>query len=142
MTRRNWMRRLAAMGSAAFASAMLRADDHGHGHGKGHDRDDEREFHYSDRDRKAMRDYYGKNRENLPPGLAKRDQLPPGLEKQLRVRGVLPPGLRAKMQDCPRDLVRNLTPAPPECDYVIIGGHIVLLDRRTFVVVDVFHYER
>lgn len=142
MTRRKWMCGLMTAASAAVCGILAGADEHGQGHGKGHDHDDQGEFHYSDRDRKEMRDYYGKNRGHLPPGLAKRDQLPPGLEKQFRVRGVLPPGLRAKMQDCPRDLVRNLTPAPPECDYVVIGGHIVLVNRRTWVVLDVFHYER
>jgi hypothetical protein len=39
-----------------------------------------------------MRGWYHDRGRNLPPGLAKRDQLPPGLERQLRVRGTLPPG--------------------------------------------------
>ena len=144
MTRRNWMRRFAAVASASLAGILVRADEHGHGHGrgKGHDRDDEGEFHYSDRDREEMRGYYRVNREHLPPGLAKREQLPPGLERQLRVRGVLPPGLRSRIQVCPIELERRLTPAPPDCDYVILGGHIVLLQRRSFVVLDIFHYER
>ena len=41
----------------------------------------------------------------------------------------------------PVDLERELPPAPPNCEHVFIGGHVVLLNRRTFVVVDVFHLE-
>jgi len=73
--------------------------------------------------------------------LAKRDELPPGLERQLVVRGTLPPGLRKQMRSCPRDLVRLLPPPPPDCRHVVIGGHIVLLNRRTFMVLDIFHFE-
>ena len=110
--------------------------DHGHGHGKGHDR-----HAYSDHDRDEMRGWYQEHYDHLPPGLAKRDRLPLGLERQLQVRGTLPPGLRKKMVHCPEDLERRLPPPPPDCEHVVIGGHIVLLNRRTFLVVDVFHLE-
>jgi hypothetical protein len=79
--------------------------------------------------------------QGLPPGLARRDQLPPGLERQLVVRGELPPGLRRKIQRCPEDLERRLPPPPRDCEHVVIGGHIVLLNRKTFVVLDIFHVE-
>jgi hypothetical protein len=77
----------------------------------------------------------------LPPGLAKRDRLPPGLERQLVVRGTLPPGLRAKMHRCPEDFERRLPPPPPQCEHVFIGGHVVLLNRANFQIVDVIHLE-
>jgi hypothetical protein len=77
----------------------------------------------------------------LPPGLAKRDQLPPGLGKQLVRRGTLPPGLQKKIQPCPPDLERRLPPPPPDCGHVVIGGHIVLMNRRINVVLDIFHLE-
>ena len=75
----------------------------------------------------------------LEPGLAKRDRLPPGLERQLRVRGTLPPGLRDRIRPCPEGLVRLLPPPPPHCEHVLIGGSIVLLNRNSFVVLDIFH---
>ena len=43
------------------------------------------------------------------------------------------------MYAVPVDLERELPPPPPNCEHVFIGGHVVLLNRRTFVVVDVFH---
>src|SRR5712692_6106894 len=117
----------------------------GHGHGKGHDKHgddyDQGERYYRDHDRDAIRDWYEDHRNQLPPGLAKKDQLPPGLEKQLVRRGSLPPGLQKRLQPCPEDLERRLPPPPPDCAHVLIGGHIVLLNRRTNIIVDIFHFE-
>jgi len=123
----------------------------GHGNGNGHhkhDRDDDdddrdRGYRYNDHDRDEMRGWYRHHRdEDLPPGLAKRDRLPPGLERQLVVRGTLPPGLRKKVERCPDDLERRLPPPPRDCRHVVISGHIVLLNTRSFQIVDVFHFER
>ena len=128
----------------------------GHGHGREDDDDAEvRESHfdrdrhgdhdrryYSDRDREVVRHWRDDDRGHLPPGLAKRDQLPPGLERQLRVRGTLPPGLRKRMHRCPEELEAQLPPPPPDCEHTIIGGHIVLVNVHTFMVLDVVHFER
>ncbi len=109
------------------------------GHGRGRDKDkDRREYRYSRQDREEMKAWYRGYRGDLPPGLAKKDRLPPGLEKQLRVRGTLPPGLRDQIRPCPEDLVRRLPPPPPDCEHVAIGGRIVLLNRQTFMVLDIF----
>lgn len=118
------------------------ADEHGHGKHHGRDDDDDHRQYYSDHDRDEMRGWYHDHDEHLPPGLAKRDQLPPGLEKQLRVRGTLPPGLRKKMAPCPEELERRLPPPPTGCAHVVVGGHIVLVNRSTYVVMDIFHFER
>ena len=125
-------------------------DEKGHGHGKGHnkerkeERKEERQerkvqYRYSQHDHDEMRGWYSDHENNLPPGLAKRDRLPPGLERQLRVRGTLPPGLRDRLQPVPEDFVQRLPPPPPECEHAVIGGSIVLINRRTFVVLDIFH---
>ncbi len=113
--------------------------EHGHGHGKGHDhgRGHER---YRDHDG-DIRGWYRANYNNLPPGLAKRDRLPPGLERQLIVNGTLPPGLRKKMQPCPRELEVMLPPPPPNYVHVFIGGNLVLYNRASFQIADVFHFE-
>jgi hypothetical protein len=127
-------------------SAMAQGNSQGHGHGKGHDKhgdDDDRDDdhgYYSERDH-DIREWYSAHREGLPPGLAKKDRLPPGLEKQLVRRGTLPPGLQKRLQPCPPDLERYLPPPPPDCAHVLVGGHIVLLNRRTNVVMDFVHVE-
>ena len=111
----------------------------GHGRGRNEDKDKDRsEYRYSHHDRDEMTAWYREYRGDLPPGLAKKDRLPPGLERQLRVRGTLPPGLRDQVRPCPRDLVRRLPPPPPGCEHVAIGNSIVLLNRQTFIVLDIF----
>jgi Ni/Co efflux regulator RcnB len=105
----------------------------GHGHGNGHGR-------YHDHDRE-IHDWYRTHYSHLPPGLAKRDRLPPGLERQLVVNGTLPPGLRRKMQPCPHELEVMLPPPPPNYAHVVIGGNLVLVNRVSFQVADVFHFD-
>ena len=104
------------------------------------DRDRDRDHdhpRFEDHDRQAARGWYNEHQGHLPPGLAKRDQLPPGLQRQLVVRGTLPPGLQKRLQPVPQDLEVRLAPPPPECAHVLIGGNIVLLNRRTNLVVDI-----
>lgn len=117
-----------------------RDHDHGHGHGHGHDGDHDRRG-YSDHDRDAMRGWYREHHDHLPPGLAKRDRLPPGLERQIVVHGYLPVGLRTQVHTCPVELERTLPPPPPNYAHVVIGGHLVLLNRANFQIADVFHFE-
>src|ERR1051325_3653535 len=70
---------------------------------------------FDERHRVIIRDYFHNNYSNLPPGLAKRGgNLPPGLQKQLERNGTLPPGLQKRVQPCPVELERQLTPLPTE----------------------------
>jgi hypothetical protein len=133
--------------NAAFADKD-HDGDHGKGHGYGHDkdkgknkhdRDDDRHY-YRDHDRE-LHDWYRGHYRHLPPGLAKRDRLPPGLESQLVVRGTLPPGLQRKMHPCPVEVETYLPPPPVGYMHTVIGGNIVLVNRKTFLVLDVFHFE-
>lgn len=153
MTSRRWLRGLAAAAfflTSGFALAQGNSDHHGHGRGHHKDHDDQGDqgdhdwhgrHYYSEHDRDDMRYWYREHDRDLPPGLAKRDRLPPGLERQLEARGTLPPGLRRDIEPCPRELVRELPPPPPHCEHVIIGGHIVLLNRANFQIIDVIHLE-
>jgi hypothetical protein len=89
-----------------------------------------------DSDQVLIRDYYksSKHKKGLPPGLAKRGgNLPPGLAK----RDKLPPGLQG--DPLPYDLEKQLTRLPTSCVRVRIGQDIVLMDRKTRVVVDVVY---
>lgn len=140
-------------GSTAFAGHpdKDKGKDHGDQHGNGHwrdkkndhgdDDDDRRGYGFGEHDRDQIRGWYADNYRHLPPGLAKKDRLPPGLERQLVVRGTLPPGLERYTYPVPVELNRELPPPPPDCDRVIIGGHIVLRNRSTNIVLDIFHLE-
>jgi hypothetical protein len=83
---------------------------HGHGHGRGHGG-------------------------GLPPGLAKKDHLPPGLEKQLERNGHLPPGLEKRT--LPSDLASRLPPVSSGTERVLIGDNVVLLDRKSQLILDI-----
>jgi len=96
---------------------------------------------FNSRERDILQVWYGDHKNNLPPGLAKRDRLPPGLESQLRERGTLPPGLQKKIVPLPVDLERRLPPPPSGCSRVIIGGNIVLMDTNSFYVHAVFRFD-
>jgi Ni/Co efflux regulator RcnB len=134
--------------------ALAQGNGHGRGHEKHAERDDDRrddrdkdrhedraERHsYREHDRE-LHEWYRSHYNSLPPGLAKRDRLPPGLERQLVVRGTLPPGLQKKIQPCPVEVERYLPPAPVGYMHTVIGGNIVLVNRKTFFVLDVFHFE-
>jgi hypothetical protein len=130
-----------------LASSFALAQGNGKGNGKGHgknkhgDDDNPPAYAFSDHDRDVMRAWYDDHRGSLPPGLAKKDRLPPGLEKQLAERGTLPPGLQKRIQPLPVELERELPAPPPDCAHVVIGGHVVLLNRRTNLVLAVFHFE-
>ncbi len=116
-------------------------DDHGHGHGEGHGNGHGHgRGHYKDHDR-DIHDWYRANYDHLPPGLAKRDRLPPGLERQLVVNGTLPPGLQKKIQPCPRELETMLPPPPPNYVHVIVGGNLVMYNRATLQIGDVFRLD-
>jgi hypothetical protein len=159
MSFKSWFRASAtALLGLALSTTIAVAQGNGHGHDK-HDRDDDDRFHdrddrdhgdghhkshgherYADHDG-DIRGWYRSNYDHLPPGLAKRDRLPPGLERQLVVRGTLPPGLRGKMQPCPRELEVMLPPPPPNYVHAVIGGNLVLYNRANFQIADVFHLE-
>jgi Ni/Co efflux regulator RcnB len=134
--------------STAIPKLALADHDHdgdrGRGHAYGHEKherdNDDRRYYYRDHDRE-LHEWYQAHRDRLPPGLAKRDQLPPGLERQLVIRGTLPPGLRGRMHACPEEVEQYLPPPPEGYVHTVIGGHIVLVNPRTYFVLDVFHFE-
>jgi hypothetical protein len=131
-------------GNAVFADHGDRDHDNGHWRDKRKDHDDDddrRGYGFADHDRDAMRGWYAGNYRHLPPGLAKRDRLPPGLENQLVIRAAFPAALVAHIAVVPVDLERQLPPPPPDCERVVVGGHIVLMNRRTKIVLDIFHFE-
>jgi len=64
--------------------------------------------------------------------------LPPGLERQLVRNGHLPPGLEKKMYPVPVAVCRRLPPLPPDAVRGYYGGHVVVYNPRTSVILNVF----
>ena len=131
----------------AGGTAMAQGNSHGNGKGKGHNKqqDDQGEpggyvqYGFGPHDREVIQTYYAGHKSGLPPGLAKRGgNLPPGLEKQLQRKGTLPPGLQKKIEPCPPELERQLPPLPADYRRVVIDARIVVINRHTNVIVDIF----
>jgi len=90
---------------------------------------------FTDRDRQLIRRYYKSRRQSkrkLSPGLAQKGKLPNGLAK----RDSLPPGLR--LRGLPNDLEFHLIKLPKEYVRVIVGGDMVIMNRNSRVVIDIF----
>ena len=89
------------------------------------------------REREIVREFFKGHPGGLPPGLAKRSELPPGLQKQLKRKGQLPPGLQKKLEPLPRQLEVRLPRIGEIGRAVILGHHVLLLDRRTEQILDI-----
>jgi len=129
--------------SLASGAAMAQGNSHGNGKGKGHNKqkDDQGDVQYGfgPHDREVISSYYSRHSQGLPPGLAKRGgDLPPGLQKQLERNGTLPPGLQKKLEPCPVELERQLPPLPVDYRRAVIGAHLVVYNKNTNIVVDIF----
>ena len=138
---------LGALAAALVATcAFAYSDSQGKGKGKGHNKHNDKQggvayvkHGFGPHDREIIMQYYAGRGSNLPPGLAKRGgNLPPGLEKQLERNGTLPPGLQKRIQPFPIELERQLPPLPTEYRRGVIGAHIVVFNRNTQLIVDVF----
>jgi hypothetical protein len=135
----------ALLGVLLLSGGRTYAQGNSQGHGKGHAKHDDgdrdnRDADRYDRHEQEIRGWYSASESHLPPGLAKKDRLPPGLEKQLVRNGTLPPGLEKRVYPAPVELERRLPPPPPDCAHVLVSGHIVLLNRKTNLIVDVFAF--
>jgi len=130
--------------SLASGVATAQGNSHGSGKGKGHnkqkdDQGDTVQYGFGAHDRQVISTYYSNHTQGLPPGLAKRGgDLPPGLQKQLERKGTLPPGLQKKLEPCPVELERQLPPLPVDYRRAVIGAHIVIYNKNTNIVVDIF----
>ena len=131
----------------AAGMAAAQGNSQGKGKGKGHNKnqDDQEQsggyvqYGFGAHDREVISTYYSNHTQGLPPGLAKRGgNLPPGLEKHLERNGTLPPGLQKKLEPCPIELERQLPPLPADYHRAVIGAHIVVLNKNTNVIVDIF----
>jgi hypothetical protein len=98
--------------------------------------------HFTDEDRGSMREWYELHHDELPLGVRKKDRLPHDLEAQLKVNEVLPENLRSRIYEASSDFLIRVQPAADGCHYVFLGGHAVILERKTDFVYDIYHFEK
>jgi len=133
------------------------AQEQGHGQSKGDDKTKvEKSDHehrgqgynrrganpvFATRERDVISQYFLSRSSELPPGLAKRGgSLPPGLEKHLERGGTLPPGLQKRLTPLPEPLNARLTLLPSFYRRGIIGSNVLIVDVRSWRVVDVMYH--
>lgn len=131
---------------------IIYVDNDNHGHGNGHRRH-HNETRYSNKHHGDERDFsdnrsirFGTDDLNIiinwyntqGRSSVTHDRndlgLPPGLERQIRLRGDLPPGLRVRA--LPPGLERSLSPAPRDCQRVMIGDDVALISIATGAIID------
>lgn len=89
---------------------------------------------FTDRDRAILRDYYGRDYQPLPPGLAKKGKVPPGHAFRMRRNERLPTSVA--WQHLPREVERRLTPLPKGYVRIGVGADVAIMNAQTRVVVD------
>ena len=98
--------------------------------------------HFNDDDRASMREWYRLHRDELPLGARKKDRLPRDLQAELKVNEALPEILGPRVHEVSSDFLVRVPPAADGCHYVFVGGQVLILDRKTFLVYDVFKFEK
>lgn len=94
---------------------------------------------FGDNDRRAVREWYWQHRDRPPMGFRDRD-------RRLEFEPRFQPGfvfdwqMRRNARPVPYELVQRLAPPPPGYRYVVIGGHICLIDSG-YRIHDVIHLE-
>jgi Ni/Co efflux regulator RcnB len=93
---------------------------------------------FDDHDRQVTSTWYDSHRTSLPRGLRDNDRFPPDVEGRIAAGFVLEAPMRRQVYAVPSALLRQLGPAPRGDRYVMVGGHILLIDRG-YRVIDVIH---
>jgi hypothetical protein len=104
------------------------------------DRNRENDHRFRDHDRRAAHDWYDRHRDHPPAGFRQRDFLAPEYESRMRIGYVLDPDMRRMARPVPEDLLYQLPPCPRHYRYVVIGGHVCLVDGG-YRIHDVIHME-
>jgi Ni/Co efflux regulator RcnB len=94
---------------------------------------------FNEHDRQVAQNWYTQHQHNAPKGMRSQDRLTPDQEQRLQPGKPLDRELQRRSYSVPRDLKRQLPPAPKQHQYVVVGHHVVLEDSRDHVVRDVVH---
>ena len=81
-------------------------------------------------DQQAAHDWYNQNQAHPSAGMRKQDQLSADEESRLHEGSVLDKDLQRKVHSAPPDLARRLPPPPSDHRYVVLGGHVGLIDNN------------
>jgi len=98
------------------------------------------QYRFNDQHRQVTRNWYHERPNRTDRGFRDRDRLTPQWELQIREGVVLNRDLRRRTYSAPYSLTRRLPRAPRGYRYVVVGGHIVLINSG-YRIYDVLHLE-
>lgn len=118
-----------------IAASQDRAQEQDRAQSQDRDRGQNRqeEPRFQEKDREAARNWYNGHRDHPPEGFRASDRLDRDAESHLRVGVVIDNDIRHRVHPVPADLLATLAPPPAGYRYVVIGGHIVLIDNEWHV---------
>ena len=120
------------MASAHGVLAARAAQDHDH------DRDHHDHDRFDDHDREVARDWYRDHHDAFHHDEGR--YWHNDWEGNLHEGFVLTPEMRRAYRPVPPELLRRFSPPPPGYRYIVLGDHVVLVDRG-YRIHDVLHFE-
>ncbi|MHB8653684.1 MAG: hypothetical protein ACYDA9_07385 [Terriglobia bacterium] len=141
MKRRLWLTACAAA-LLAFVSITAVAKDHGDkGRGRGRGKDNygqnkKRYREFNEDQRRYARTYYTQHEQDF----RQPEQWNDDDERLIQPGYVLDPEMRRWARPAPYDMIRGLGPPPRGYRYVVLGGHVILVDSG-YRVHDAIHFD-
>ena len=129
---------LATQGAVAQDRGQYPNDQNGSEQNRRYEQDRRPHDRFDDRDRQTTRQWYDQHRDYR--GFRDSDRLDQNYESRLREGEYLDRDMRRMAHPAPYELTRNYGPPPRGYRYVVIGGHVVLVDRG-YRIHDVIHLE-
>jgi hypothetical protein len=145
-----WLTTACVTALLAFASIAAVAQDRndqnrGNDENRGQSKKDENrgqsKKHYrqfNEHQQQAAREYYNQHRDH--PVFRQPDQWNDDYERRIQPGYVLDDDMRRMSRPAPDDMIRGFGRAPRGYRYVVIGGHVILVDRG-YRVHDAIHFE-
>jgi Ni/Co efflux regulator RcnB len=130
-----WLLAVPVAAALSFAPGAISAQDR-------HDRDRDRHERFDDHDKQVARDWYrthDRDRDHVR-GFRDADRHRDWDESRFREGYVIDRDMRRYAYAPPSVLVRGFAPPPRGWRYVVIGGHVVLVDNG-WRVHDTIHFE-
>jgi len=140
--KKRWLVTACAAALLAFVSVAGVAQDHGdngNGRGRGKDNHGQNKKQYrqfNDNQRNYARTYYGQHQQVF----VQPNQWNDDYERRIQPGYVLDPDMRRMMRPAPEDMIVGMGRPPRGYRYVVIGGHVVLVDSG-YRVHDAIHLE-
>jgi Ni/Co efflux regulator RcnB len=123
---------------ALTCCAAVAQNDQNRGNDKNRGQSDKTYRKFNDKQQQSARAYYNQHQDH--PVFKQPDQWNNDYESRIRPGYVLDDDMRRMSRPAPDDMIRSMGRPPRGYRYVVIGGHVVLIDSG-YRVHDAIHFE-